>query len=168
MIGVTIALIWFSQSEKISLLNLSDLVVCVAPAGLFFGRIANFINGELWGRISTVPWAVIFPQSSVEGTPVSMIPPRHPSQLYEAALEGIILFIYLQLRLWKSTVFKTKPGHLVGEFFIGYACVRSIGECFREPDASLIIGLSRGTFYSLFLIIAGIGFISASRLRKNK
>ena len=168
MIGVTVALIWFSKSEKIPLLNLSDLVVCVAPAGLFFGRIANFINGELWGRISVVPWAVIFPQSAVEGTPISMIPPRHPSQLYEATLEGIILFIYLQLRLWKSTVHKTKPGHLVGEFFIGYACVRAIGEYFREPDAGLIMGLSRGTFYSLFLIVAGIGFISTSHLKKAK
>jgi len=168
MIGVVVALIWFSKSENVSLLNLGDLVVSVAPAGLFFGRIANFINGELWGKVSGVPWAVIFPQSAEQETPFSMIPPRHPSQLYEALLEGLVLFIYLQLRFWKSSVRIQKPGHLVGEFFIGYSILRSIGETFREPDAGLILGLSRGTFYSLFLVIAGLGFIVNSRLKEVK
>jgi phosphatidylglycerol:prolipoprotein diacylglycerol transferase len=168
MIGVAVAIVWFSKSEKIPLTHLGDLIVSVAPAGLFFGRIANFINGELWGRISVVPWAVVFPQSAAPGTPLSIIPPRHPSQLYEAGLEGLVLFIYIQVRFWMSDVRLTKPGHLVGEFFIGYAFVRAIGETFREPDAGLILGLSRGTFYSLFLIIAGLGFVISSRLKKVK
>jgi phosphatidylglycerol:prolipoprotein diacylglycerol transferase len=90
------------------------------------------------------------------GTPLSQIPPRHPSQLYEAAMEGALLLAYLQLRFWKSDVVLRRPGRLAGEFLIGYACVRIAGEAFREPDASLILGLSRGSFYSLFMICLGL------------
>ncbi len=157
-IGVAIALAWFSRGKKISFLQLGDLIVSVAPLGLFFGRIANFINGELWGKISVVPWAVIFPLSAPEGTPVEHIPPRHPSQLYEAALEGLVLFAFMQWRFWRTDVTRRQPGRLAGEFLIAYAVVRAIGEVFREPDTglTLIWGLSRGTFYSMFLIIAGL------------
>lgn len=160
-IGVTIALLWFARSEKIPFLHLGDVVVSTTPVGLFFGRIANFINGELWGKISVVPWAVIFPLSAPPGTPVSQIPPRHPSQLYEAGLEGLLLFAFMQWRFWRTDVTRRQPGRLAGEFLVAYAVVRAVGELFREPDAgiALVWGMSRGTFYSLFLVIAGVVLI---------
>ncbi|MFA6289601.1 MAG: prolipoprotein diacylglyceryl transferase [Opitutaceae bacterium] len=160
-IGVALALAWFSRGKKISFLQLGDLIVSVAPLGLFFGRIANFINGELWGKISVVPWAVIFPLSASEGTPVGEIAPRHPSQLYQAALEGLLLFAFMQWRFWRTDVTRRHPGRLAGEFLVAYAVVRAIGEVFREPDTgiTLIWGLSRGTFYSIFLIVAGLVLI---------
>jgi len=158
MIGVALALAWFARSQKIPFLHLGDLITSAAPPGLLVVRVANFINGELWGRISVVPWAVIFPRSMPPGTPLSHIPPRHPSQLYEAALEGALLLVYMQWRFWKSGVVRSSPGRLSGEFFLLYAIVRIIGESFREPDAgvSLILGMSRGTFYSIFLIAFGL------------
>lgn len=158
-IGVTAALWWFARQRKFSMLHLSDLIASTAPVGLFFGRIANFINGELWGKVTDVRWAVIFPQSAKEGTHPLLIPPRHPSQLYEAALEGLLLFALVQWRLWKTDVVKRAPGRIAGEFLIAYALVRAIGETFREPDASLILGVSRGTFYSVFLVAAGAWLI---------
>jgi phosphatidylglycerol:prolipoprotein diacylglycerol transferase len=158
-VGVAAALAWFAWSRKIQFLHLSDLVTSTAAAGLFFGRVANFINGELWGRISTVQWAVIFPQSAPGGTPIGMIPPRHPSQLYEALLEGALLFAIMQWRFWKTTVVSRLPGRLSGEFLLGYSILRVLGEAFREPDASLYFGLTRGTFYSLPLIPLGIYLI---------
>ncbi|MDD2765175.1 MAG: prolipoprotein diacylglyceryl transferase [Opitutaceae bacterium] len=160
LIGATVALWWFARSHRLPFLHLGDVLATTVPAGLLLGRIANFINGELWGRISTVPWAVIFPKSVSPGTPVALIPPRHPSQLYEAALEGALLLLCLQWRFWKSDAIRT-PGRLSGEFLIGYAAMRIVGEVFREPDegVSLILGLSRGTFYSLFLVLAGAALI---------
>jgi phosphatidylglycerol:prolipoprotein diacylglycerol transferase len=155
MIGVVAALAWFSRTERIPFLHLGDLAASAGPAGLFLGRIANFINGELWGRISTVPWAVIFPRSA-PGRPLELIPPRHPSQLYEAALEGALLLAFMQIRFWRTDVVRRQPGRLAGEFFLAYAAVRAVGETFREPDASLILGLSRGTFYSIFLAVFGL------------
>jgi phosphatidylglycerol:prolipoprotein diacylglycerol transferase len=155
-IGVAVAMAWFSRSRRIPFLHLADLICSAAPAGLFFGRIANFINGELWGKISDVPWAVIFPQSARPGTPLHLILPRHPSQLYEAALEGLVLLSFMQWRFWRSGVVSRHPGRLAGEFLIAYAVLRMIGEIFREPDAALILGLSRGTFYSLFLFVAAV------------
>jgi len=157
MLGVAVALIWFARTRHVSFRVLADLIVSVAPAGLLFGRIANFINGELWGKPAVVPWAIIFPES-----PHPLVP-RHPSQLYEAALEGLLLLAYMQIRFWRSDVIKKAPGQLAGEFLLGYAIVRAIGEVFREPDAALILGLSRGTFYSAFLVIAGVAMIVWSR-----
>lgn len=154
-IGVGIALLWFARRQKIPFWHVSDLVVSVAPFGLLLGRIANFINGELWGKITTVPWAVIFPLSMPD-TPVTQIPPRHPSQLYEAALEGAFLLALMQWRFWRSDIVTTRPGRLSGEFLVAYAIVRMIGEVFREPDAALIWGLSRGTFYSIFVLVLGV------------
>ncbi len=160
-IGVGVAVAWFARSRKLPFLHLSDLIASVTPLGLMLGRIANFINGELWGKVSHVPWAVIFPESAPEGMPVSMIPPRHPSQLYEAAMEGALLLILVQWRFWRTDVVRRHPGRLAGEFLIAYAVVRMIGEIFREPDAGidLIFGLSRGTFYSFFLIVIGLVMI---------
>jgi len=153
LIGVTLAVIWFARSRQIPFLHLGDIIASTAPAGLFFGRIANFINGELWGKPATVPWAIIFPHSPYP------LQPRHPSQLYEAAMEGLLLFLFMQWRLWRTDVVARHPGRLAGEFLLAYAVVRAIGEIFREPDASLILGLSRGTFYSIFLVGAGLWLI---------
>lgn len=160
-VGVAVALAVFSRRRHIPFLHLSDLIVSAAPFGLLLGRIANFINGELWGKISDVRWAVIFPESAPFGTPLTDIPPRHPSQLYEAGLEGALLFVYFQWRFWKSDALGQRPGQLTGEFLIAYAVVRMICEVYREPDAgvNLILGLSRGTFYSIFLIIVGIALL---------
>ncbi len=157
--GVALAILWISRRQKLAVTRLADLLVTVAPPGLFFGRIANFINGELWGKISTVSWAVRFPASMPPGTPVEEIPPRHPSQLYEAALEGLALFAYMQFRFWRSSAARRYPGQLTGEFLVGYAIARIISELFREPDAGLILGMSRGIFYSIFLAAVGIALI---------
>lgn len=169
-IGVIIALAWTARANRISFWHLSDLLASVGAAGLFFGRIANFINGELWGRISDVRWAVVFPGSAPPGTPLEAIPARHPSQLYQASLEGLALFIYLQIRFWKSSVTQRHPGHLAGEFLLFYAIARIVGEIFREPDegVSLILGLNRGAFYSLFFLLAGLAMIIFSRQRKTE
>ncbi len=158
-IGVALALVWVSFKFKLPFLLLGDLLSSVVPAGLFLGRIANFINGELWGRVTTVPWAVIFPNSASPGAPFDFIAPRHPSQLYEAALEGMILLAYTQWRLWHTDALKT-PGRLSGEFLILYAIARIVGEQFREPDAGLIFGMSRGIFFSIFLLVSGVVMIS--------
>ncbi len=162
-VGVTLALAWFARARKVSLLHLGDLIASVAPIGLFFGRVANFINGELWGRVTNVPWAVIFPQSAQAGTPAILIEPRHPSQLYAAGLEGLCLLAFAQWRFWRTGAVARSPGRLVGEFLIAYAVLRMIGEIFREPDASLLLGLSRGTFYSIFMIIGGAVLIALAR-----
>ncbi len=164
-VGVTLALWWFSRAEKIPFLHLGDLITSAAPAGLFFVRIANFINGELWGKPTRVPWAVIFPKSAPPDTPVHLILPRHPSQLYEAGLEGLVLFALMQWRFWRTDIVRTRPGRLSGEFLVAYAILRMIGEVFREPDddVTLILGLSRGTFYSIFVVIAGLALILSAR-----
>ena len=150
--GVCVALAWFAHRRKISFLHLSDLVVSVAPAGLLFGRIANFINGELWGRPSDVAWAMIFPN----GGPL----PRHPSQLYEAALEGVVLFAVLALMMRAGAL--KRPGLIIGSFAVVYAIARSVSEFFREPDAQLGFlwgGATMGQLLSIPLFLAGVGFI---------
>jgi phosphatidylglycerol---prolipoprotein diacylglyceryl transferase len=162
-VGVAAVLWWFARAQRQSLWHLSDLVVSTAPVGLFFGRVANFINGELWGRVTEVPWAVVFPHSAPPGTPLLLIEPRHPSQLYAAVLEGLVLLVWMQLRVWRTGVLRDAPGRLTGEFLLGYAVLRAVSELFREPDAALILGLSRGTFYSLFVAVAGVVILLRSR-----
>ena len=152
-IGVTLVLAWFSRKNKIPFLHLADLIASIASLGVFFGRVANFINGELWGRPSRGAWAVIFPSSP------HPLMPRHPSQLYEATLEGMLLFALMQWRFWRTDVIRHQPGRLAGEYLVAYSVARAIGELFREPDAGLILGLSRGTFYSIFLVSTGIALI---------
>ncbi len=160
-LGVAVALWWCGRAFRVSWRHLGDLVVTAAPAGLFFGRLANFINGELWGKISDAPWAVVFPASAVPGTPVELIPARHPSQLYAAALEGLLLLALLQTLAARTDWLSRAPGRISGVFLIAYAIVRSITEIFREPDAGLILGLSRGTFYSIFLVLGGVALLLA-------
>jgi len=161
-IGVLLAVLLFSKLHKVSFGKLSDMIVSVACPGIFLGRLANFINGELWGKISDAPWAMIFPNSAAENTPIAQIAPRHPSQLYEAGLEGLFLTLYLQYRFWRG---KAPAGQIAGEFFILYALVRIFCEIFREPDrgVTLILGLSRGTFYSAICIAVGLTFIAGAR-----
>lgn len=162
-LGIALALAFYARRRKVPFLHLGDLVVSTAPVGLFLGRVANFINGELWGKPSRAPWAVIFPHSAGPGMPAHLILPRHPSQLYEAATEGLLLFAFVQWRFWKTEAVHREPGRLSGEFLIAYALVRMFCELFREPDAALILGLSRGTFYSFFLIVAGLALIALTR-----
>jgi len=153
-VGVVLALWRFTRKRELTMLQAGDMIVTVAPLGLFFGRVANFINGELWGTPTRVPWGVIFPASP------HPLMPRHPSQLYEAGLEGLLLFAFMQWRFWRSDAARTQPGRIAGEFLIAYALARAIGEVFREPDAGLILGLSRGTFYSIFLVAGGATLIA--------
>lgn len=165
-IGVMLALVWFAGRHDYVFLRLSDIVVTLAPFGLMLGRIANFINGELWGRISTVSWAVIFPNSPPNYNEVLQTygpEPRHPSQLYEAGLEGFLLLVLFQWRLWKT---RPQAGRISGEFLLAYGVLRIIGEFFREPDASLLMGMSRGQFYSIFMIVAGAAVIAWVEKRK--
>ena len=169
-LGVAVAILWTARKHRLNPLFLGDLIVSVTPPGILLGRIANFVNGELWGKVSDVSWAVIFPKSAPPGMPVELIAPRHPSQLYEAFLEGLLLLVYMQWRFWSVPGRKeaseggparasARPGHLVGEFLVGYSLARFAGEAFREPDAALILGLSRGSFYSVFTLLAGLGLI---------
>ncbi len=148
-LGVVVAIWLFARKSTVPFLHLSDLLASTASLGLGLGRVANFINGELWGRTTDVPWAVIFENTGGGNMP------RHPSQLYQAALEGFLLFGYMQWRIWKSDATRLRPGQLAGEYLIGYAVLRAVAEHYREPDAALILGVSRGTFYSLFLLAAG-------------
>jgi len=168
LLGVALAIVWSSWRQKIPSRHIADVVASVTSIGLLFGRLANFINGELWGRIATVPWAVIFPQSVPARTDFSQIAARHPSQLYEAFLEGAVLLAYAQWRYWRTAITRVHPGQLAGEYLIGYGVARIVCEVFREPDAELILGLSRGTFYSIFLFVAGAGFILRSRTPVRK
>jgi phosphatidylglycerol---prolipoprotein diacylglyceryl transferase len=163
-IGVCIAVLWYARHSKQSPFPIGDIIVSVVPPGLFFGRIANFINGELWGRTTEVSWGVLFPKAPgfIEGVA------RHPSQLYAATLEGLCTFAFVQWRFWKSDVTQRAPGRLAGEFLIAYAIARIVNEFFRQPDASLIMGMSRGQFYSLFLVLGGAILIRIAEARAKK
>jgi phosphatidylglycerol:prolipoprotein diacylglycerol transferase len=159
--GLAVAVAYLAYHYKQPFWKVADLIVTLGPAGVFFGRIANFINGELWGKFSTSSWAVVFPEAVPYGIP------RHPSQLYEAVLEGLVVLVFLQWRFWKSKVTSLSPGQLSGEFFVLYAVLRIFGEQFREPDAALILGMSRGIFYSVLMLIAGWVFIYLARKRTS-
>ncbi len=157
-LGVILAMALFSRKRGIAFLPLADLVVCAVPIGLFFGRIANFINGELFGRPSDVAWAMVFPRGGPE--------PRHPSQLYESFLEGLVLFFILAA-LWRYSNLRHRPGALGGVFLMGYGGFRMFVELFREPDAHLgflIGGATMGQLLSLPLVIVGIWLVA----RKTK
>ena len=148
-LGVVVAMALFTRRKPFSLLTLFDLVGAAAPIGLFFGRIANFINGELWGRAADVPWAMVFPHGGIL--------PRHPSQLYEAALEGIVLFAVIGHLVFRTDFLK-RPGVIAGLFTAGYGIARFIVEYFREPDAQLgyLWGfITMGQILSLPMVAAG-------------
>jgi phosphatidylglycerol:prolipoprotein diacylglycerol transferase len=198
MIGILLFTFYYARRHKISWMNLGDNLVVTAPLGLFFGRCANFVNGELYGRTTNVPWAMQFPKELLDHpaeavraaaaciqidpaliTPEMIIAavhrqpqvkeilrpiltPRHPSQLYEAFFEGIVLFAILW---FVRTRMRQPNGVLTGLFFICYAIFRIVVETFREPDAALIAGFTRGQFFSFFLVAIGIAFIVAAKLR---
>jgi phosphatidylglycerol---prolipoprotein diacylglyceryl transferase len=198
MLGLLAFTFFYAWRHKISWINLGDNLVVTAPIGLFFGRCANFINGELYGRSTNVSWAVQFPKELTENigeaeraiaacrqidptlnssdaivaavrhepqvkeTLRGILTPRHPSQLYEAFSEGIILFAILW---FVRTRMRPPNGVLTGLFFICYAILRIAVENFREPDAALIAGFTRGQFFSFFLIGIGLAYFIAAKLR---
>ena len=152
LVGVLVAVYFVAKKYNTTFFVVSDFIAPLVPMGLFFGRIGNFINGELWGRITTskLPWMMVFPQSG------SLLP-RHPSELYEAIGEGLILTLILLIYAHKSR----KIGQVSGVFMIGYGCIRFFLEYFREPDAFLLTfaqktGLSMGQWLCLPMIIIGI------------
>jgi len=153
LLGVVISILIFSKKTYINFYKVSDIISCVAPIGIFFGRIANFINGELYGKITTLPWGVVFPHAGNF--------PRHPSQIYEAALEGIVLFLIINyLALKKKFIYRT--GYISSIFLILYSILRIFSEIFREPDIHLGLlfnYLSMGSLLSLITIIFAIFII---------
>ena len=159
-LGVALAIVWFARKHNASLLSIGDLIAPVVPLGLFFGRMANFINGELWGRETTVPWAIRFCNARIQemyGFCPAGDAPRHPSQLYEAGLEGIVLFVLLSVGVWKWRLL-AKPGYITGLFLLGYGLARASLENFRQPDAgleNLPLGLTMGMYLSVPMILAG-------------
>jgi phosphatidylglycerol:prolipoprotein diacylglycerol transferase len=160
-LGCVIAVMAFARLNNTSILSLGDITTAVGPIGLFLGRIANFINSELWGRAADpdLPWAMIFPN----GGPI----PRHPSQLYEAALEGVVLFTILAVMIRMGAL--KRPGLILGSFITIYGIARIIGEFFREPDPQLGFlwgGLTMGMLLSVPMIIAGALIIVAAWRRK--
>jgi phosphatidylglycerol:prolipoprotein diacylglycerol transferase len=196
MLGILIFTFYFARKHQISWTNLGDNICVTAPIGLFFGRCANFINGELYGRAAQVSWAVQFPkelldspgeaqraiavcapidpalnsadaivvaahhQTQVREALRTVLTPRHPSQLYEAFFEGIVLFVILW---FVRTRLRQPNGVLTGLFFIFYAIFRIVVETFREPDATLIAGFTRGQFFSFFLIAIGLAFVVVAK-----
>ena len=197
ILGVAIFTFIYARRKNIPWLNVGDGIVVSTPVGLFLGRCANFINGELYGRPTTVPWAVQFPKDLYYAPPEvaqsvitqaseinpawnslpvvldhvgqsselrqilsEIVPPRHPSQIYEGLLEGVFLFGLMWIF---RTRFRLPNGVLTGVFFIAYALLRILGEMFREPDAPLTAGFTRGQFLSLFMILMGVGFLAGSK-----
>lgn len=159
-LGVSIAAILFCKRSGIKLFNLTDILACVAPIGLFLGRLANYVNGELWGRPTDLPWGVIFPD------PEARMTPRHPSQLYEAFFEGICLFVIANLLIRFSTT-RQRAGTLTAIFLIGYFASRFLIEYTREPDAPLIGLLTRGQTYSIPMSLVGLAILVYSIRKKN-
>jgi phosphatidylglycerol:prolipoprotein diacylglycerol transferase len=158
-LGCVVAVVWFARRRGVPILSLGDVTCAVAPTGLLLGRLANFVNGELWGRVTDVPWAMIFPR----GGPF----PRHPSQLYEAGLEGLVLLILLGLMVRAGAL--RRPGLIVGAFAANYALMRTFCEFFREPDAQVGFlrgGATMGMLLSVPLFVAGVGIIAFALQRK--
>ena len=148
-LGVIVALILFCRQQRIDLLAFGDRITSVIPIGLCLGRLANFVNGELWGRVTDVPWGMVFPTGGPE--------PRHPSQLYQAGLEGVVLFCLLQFLVHRPSI-RERRGFVAGAFLAGYGVARFIGEFFRQPDAFLgflFAGATMGQLLSVPMILVG-------------
>jgi phosphatidylglycerol---prolipoprotein diacylglyceryl transferase len=163
LLGVVLALWWFTKRHKLSALRVADYVACATPFGLGLGRLANFVNGELWGRPTTLPWGIIFP-----GTGDNL--PRHPSQIYEAGLEGLFMFTVLWLMFWKSDA-RYQPGRLVGAGLIIYGASRAAVELVRQPDVGLedlAWGLTMGQTLSLPMVIIGLYLFFTAKARRTR
>ena len=164
VIGTSLGILYLARKNGLNWLRIHDYVACCVPFGLFFGRLANFVNHELWGRTTDVPWGVIFPG----GGPL----PRHPSQLYEAGLEGVLLFLILWYLFWKTDA-RYYPGRLVGTFLLGYGVSRFVVEFWREPDQHLVAfaqstGLHMGQWLSVPMILGGAWLIATSGRRRQR
>ena len=152
LIGVALAMGWVAWRGKLSFIRVVDYVCVGVPMGMLLGRLANFVNGELWGRVTDVPWAMVFPAADDL--------PRHPSQLYQAGLEGLALLVIMMLLFWKTRA-RYRPGLLAGVFTLGMGIARFVNEFFREPDAQLAdfaarTGLSMGQWLTIPLILTGL------------
>lgn len=159
LLGVALAILWFARRNRVPMLVVGDMVAIAAPIGLFFGRIANFVNGELFGRVSNAPWAMVFPNGDLF--------PRHPSQLYQAGLEGLALFLVLAWLAYRTDALR-RPGMATGVFLIGYGLARGFVEFYREPDIGIAlpdIGITMGQLLSLPMLI--IGLLLVGRARRN-
>jgi len=170
MIGTVIGILYLSRKEKLQWLRVHDYVACCVPFGLFFGRIANFVNHELWGAPAAVPWAVRFPEI-IDGMLV-VGPARHPTQIYEAILEGLVLFAILAWMFWKTQA-RYEPGKLVGAFTLFYGLFRFLIEFVREPDAQLVgfansTGLHMGQWLSIPMIILGAWLMWTAKSRRHR
>jgi phosphatidylglycerol:prolipoprotein diacylglycerol transferase len=177
--GVAVAGLWFCRREKIPMLSMGDLLALAVPVGLMLGRLANFINAELWGRPTTLPWGVVFPGEAAQACDgVVGLCARHPSQLYQAALEGLLLAIVLIWLAFRRGWLK-RPGAIMGVFLLGYGLARFAVEFFRQPDAQFVsegnpiglalhiggYGLTMGQLLSLPMIAAGLWFTLRARAR---
>jgi phosphatidylglycerol:prolipoprotein diacylglycerol transferase len=170
VIGTSLGIIYLARKEGLSWLRVHDYVACCVPFGLFFGRLANFINQELWGAPTDVPWAIRF----IEATPYGLMlgSPRHPSQLYEAGLEGIVLFIILWFMFWR-TQSRYEPGKLVGAFIFFYGIFRFGVEFIREPDSQLVefaqaTGLHMGQWLTVPMILGGLYLMMTAKKRRQR
>ena len=169
VVGTSLGILYFARKEKLSWLRIHDYVACCVPFGLFFGRLANFVNQELWGAPTTVPWAVRFQEVTQFGQQY-LGPPRHPTQLYEAFLEGIVLFGILAWMFWKTQA-RYEPGKLVGAFLFFYGLFRFGIEFIREPDSQLVqfsrmTGLHMGQWLSLPMILGGLWLMWSAKRRR--
>ncbi len=161
VLGVLLAIYFITRRNQLSFLRFCDYIACSIPFGLGLGRLANFVNGELWGRPTDVPWAIIFPQS---GT----FDPRHPSQLYEAGLEGIVLFAVLWFLFWKTHA-RYKPGLLVGTAALIYGASRFLVELVRQPDVGLETlpwGLTMGQTLTVPMLLIGLYLVVTAKKRR--
>jgi phosphatidylglycerol:prolipoprotein diacylglycerol transferase len=177
--GVVVAGIWFCRREKIPMLSMGDLLALSVPVGLMLGRIANFINAELWGRPTTLPWGVIFPGEAAQACATATEAcARHPSQLYQAALEGLLLAVVLTFLAFRRGWLK-RPGALMGLFLLGYGLARFLVEFVRQPDAQFVspgnpvglaihiggYGLTMGQLLTLPMLAAGVWFLFRAKAR---
>lgn len=165
LVGVSLGIFYLAWKNKLNWLRVHDYVACCAPFGLFFGRLANFVNGELWGAPTSLPWGVVFP-SAPDGMP------RHPTQLYEAALEGVLMFVLLWYLFWK-TESRYEPGKLLGTGLLGYGVCRFLVEFVREPDKRLVdfanqTGLHMGQWLSLPMILLGLYLVVTAKARRRR
>ena len=162
VIGVSLGILWMARKHKLDWLRIHDYVACCIPFGLVLGRLANFVNAELWGRQTDLPWGIVFPNAGGVA--------RHPSQLYEAALEGIVLFVILWALFWKTRA-RWQPGRLVGAFILVYGISRFLVELVRQPDVgleNLSWGLSMGQTLSLPMILGGLYLVVTAPRRAQR
>ena len=173
VIGVSLGILWMARRHKLDWLRIHDYVACCIPFGLFLGRLANFVNSELWGGQTDVAWAVRFCEAFDRAGVCQIVgPARHPSQLYEALLEGVLLFAVLAWMFWKTRA-RYQPGKLVGAFLLVYGVSRFAVEFVREADAHLVefarmTGLHMGQWLSLPMILAGLYLILTAKRRENR